>query len=460
MKILRLSITAITTALSIIFLQVQTQMSGLASTNSADQDAIQSTVERYFENRYRALSNLQLEGFENLTEQSAKGDTFLRAELDKLEIEIQHAKYHQLRYSHYEFFLNFKSISINTFTQMATVSVVEGHDVVFEISEAISPADPTISSLRNLEHTIILHKVQGKWKIVSDDYDDYLWRLIRATGLSADELLQSMIESQNRPLSENGIQTVTSCSLPADASTHPYNRNGAVAYAQRWATADPPYNHPPYDDFTNYGGDCTNFVSQAIHEGGNAPMVYYSDCGENCVGTLGWFYTDVNHRANAWTDVTALHDFINQYWVWPRPGVDDPDGPGGPEGCDVSKDSAQPGDIIQYEWTGGAQWDHSVIIVDSIDMGNGDMYHLVAGHTPDVDNYPYYSFHYGDPSKIYRFIRIERIDGYVFVYLPLIVKNSSRSGAAMNQPQPVYQNPYPAPIENNAPLQPLPYPAP
>lgn len=312
--------------------------------------------------------------------------------------------------------------------------------------------------MRNLVHTIVLRRVQGEWKIVSDYYEDYLWRLIRVTGLSTDELLQSMIESQNQPLFENGVQSVSSCSLPGDESTHPYNRNGAVAYAQRWATAAPPYNHPPYDDFTNYGGDCTNFVSQAIHEGGNAPMVYYSECGGNCVGTLGWFYVDVSHRANAWNDVTALHDFINQYWAWPRPGIDDPDGPGGPEGCDVSKDSAQYGDIIQYEWAGGAEWDHSVIIVDSIDMGNGDMYHLVAGHTPDVDNYPYNSFHYGDPSKIYRFIRIERIDGYVLVYLPLVVKNSG--GAAMNQPQPVNQNPYPAPMENTSPLQPLPYPAP
>ena len=459
MNMLRLSIAAIVTALSLVFVQVQIHMNSLASTNSVEQDEIQSTIEAYFENRYRGMSILQLEGFENLTEQLSDGDTFLSAELDKLEIEIQHAKYNRLRYSQYEFFLNFKSLSINTLTQVATVSVVEGHDVVFEISEVISPVDPIISSMRNLEHTIVLHKVQGEWKIVSDYYEDYLWRLIRATGLSADELLQSMIESQNQPLSENGIQIVTSCSLPADESTHPYNRSGAVVYAHRWATAAPPYNHPPYDDFTNLGGDCTNFVSQAIHEGGNAPMVYYSDCGENCVGTLGWFYVDVNHRANAWNNVTALHDFINQYLVWPRPGIDDPDGPGGPEGCDVSKDSAHHGDIIQYEWEGGAVWDHSVIIVDSLDMGNGDMYHLVAGHTPDVDNYPFNLFNYGDASKIYRFIRIERIDGYVLVYLPLDIKNSG--GTAMSQPQPVYQNPYPAPMENiQEPVQMSPYPAP
>ena len=258
--------------------------------------------------------------------------------------------------------------------------------------------------------------------------------------MSTDEILQSMADSQNQPLSESGVQSVTACSLSSDDSTHPYNRDGAVTYAQRWATAPRPYNSPPYYDFTDEGGDCTNFVSQAIREGSSAQMV-----GS---GTYGWYFNSVSDYASAWTGVSYLHDFITDYLVWSA----------GPEGCDVSKDSGQHGDIIQYEWAGNVEWDHGVIIVDSIDMGNGDMYHLVAGHTPDVDNYPYYSFHYGDPSKIYRFIRIERIDGYVLVYLPLVIKNSG--GATMSQPKPVYQNPYPAPMENNTPLQPLPYPAP
>jgi len=172
-------------------------------------------------------------------------------------------------------------------------------------------------------------------------------------------------------------------------------------------------------------------------------MVYYNDCGDNCVGTLGWFYTDVNHRANAWNNVTPLYEFITQYWVWP----------GGPEGCDVAQYQAYEVDLIQYDWTNDGTWDHSVIIVRILDIGPYNRYHWVSSHTPDVDDYPFTSFDY--PNKVYRFIHIERIDGYAMVYLPLVIKNGS--GTAN---QVIIPNPYPAPMENNTPLQPLPYPAP
>jgi len=442
LNMFRLSITTIAIALLIGFVQVvQIQTNSSGQVNAVEQSEIKGAIESYFENRYRALSILKLEEFQSLTDQSPEGEAFLNAEMDKLEIEIQHAKNNQLRYSQYEFFLRFDDISIDRITQMSTVSVVEGHDVVFEISEKISPAEPIVSSMRNLEHTIVLHKEQGEWKIVSDYYEDYLWRLIRTTGMSKNEFLQSMAVSHNQLPSENGIQSITSCSLPSDESTHPYNRNGAIDYAHQWATAPRPYNSPPYYDFTDFGGDCTNFTSQALHEGGTAQMI-----GS---GTLGWYFNSVNDYSPAWTGVSYLYDFITQYWVWPA----------GPEGCVVSKDNAQPGDLIQYEWEGGEEWDHGVIIVESIDMGYGDMYHLVAGHTPDVDDYPYYYFHYGDPSKIYRYIRVERIDGYFMVYLPLVLKNSG--GRTSSQPQLPYQNPYPAPIENiEEPVPISPYPAP
>lgn len=43
-----------------------------------------------------------------------------------------------------------------------------------------------------------------------------------------------------------------------------YNREKAVAYAHRWAYG---FN-PAYGNFTDMGGDCTNFLSQCLHAGG------------------------------------------------------------------------------------------------------------------------------------------------------------------------------------------------
>ena len=442
MRTLRLSIVTMLIAISFLFVRtIQIKAESPDSDNSVEQNAIKMTIETYFESRYRSLSTLQLESFESLTDKSSEGAIFLRSESDKLEVEIQHAKLNHLGYARYDFFLDFNDISIDTINQMAAVSVIEGHDVVFEISEEISKTQPIVSSMRNLQHTITLKKDGDGWKIISDEYDDYLWRMIKATGLSNEELLQSMAESQGQAYGNYEPKASNACSLPSDESIHAYTRNGAVAYARQWALS----RNPNYFDFgqPGYGGDCTNFVSQAIHEGGSAPMVIYTDCGDNCIGTLGWFYTDVNHRADAWNNVTPLYDFITQYWVWS----------GGPEGCDVAQYQAYEGDLIQYDWENDDEWDHSVIIVRSLDIGPYNRYHWVSSHTPDVDDYPFSSFDY--PNKVYRFIHIERIDGYAMVYLPLVIKNESRISY-----QVITQNPYPAPMENNTPLQPLPYPAP
>ena len=38
----------------------------------------------------------------------------------------------------------------------------------------------------------------------------------------------------------------------------PYNRRAAVAYAHKWAYS----RNPAFYDFSEIGGDCTNFASQ------------------------------------------------------------------------------------------------------------------------------------------------------------------------------------------------------
>jgi len=364
------------------------------TTVSAEQEAVKSVIQAYFELRYRAFNTLQMDGFGDLVSSSPDARAFLDSELGKLGVEIRHAKLNHLRYVKYEYFLNFKEISIDAAAQTAVVSVVEGHDVIYEISEEINPVEPIVSSMQNLEHKIILQEEQGKWKIVSDDYEDYLWRMLRQTGISTDELLRSTNIQQSSTQNNMNIPSAV-LSLPDDASTHAYDWDGAVSYAHKYATNP----NPNYFYFTGevYGGDCTNFVSQAIYEGGNASMAYSVDEG---IGTVGWYYTDVNHRASAWVDVTKLHEFITQYWVWPE----------GPEGSEVSQTEASPGDLIQMDWTNDGVWDHSVIIVLSEDDGLGNRLHWVAGHSDDVDNEPFTTYITDNPNMVYRFIKIERID--------------------------------------------------
>jgi hypothetical protein len=243
--------------------QPKADFSTLAAT--IEKEEIKQAIETYFESRYRAHTTLQLEGIANVIATTPEANDFRVSELDKLEIELYHTKVNQLRYQYYKFFLDFGDISIDEDSRTATVFVVEGHDVVFE------SAAPTVSSMRNLKHMIKLREVDNVWIIVSDYYEDYVWRLLRETNRSKEDVLISIDKAQGpaSSLETEGTDDAT-CNLTTDGTSHSYSRYGAIEYAHRWATANPPYNSPLYDDFTNFGGDCTNFVSQAIHERGNA----------------------------------------------------------------------------------------------------------------------------------------------------------------------------------------------
>lgn len=420
-----------------IFYVKQANANILEFVDSKEEAQIKQFIETYFEARYHAHTTLLLESVEELIGDSTKADNFRHAEMDKLEIEFYHAKVNQLRYVEYKYFLEFREISFDEANQTAKVSLIEGHDVVFENSA------PLISTMRNLRHTIVLQKSNDQWKIVSDDYDDYLWHLIRTTKRPKEEIFYSIDDTQSLSLQNKEYQIEeTSCSLPIDTTSFPYNRYGAVAYAHQWATASPPYNSPPYNDFTNAGGDCTNFISQAIHEGGGSPMVFG---GIHNVGTVGWYYYNIYDRASAWNWVDNFYSFVvGEIYIWGA----------GPEGCEFLPGQALVGDIIQYDWDGNGFWDHSAIIVSKSMGGQGYQYY-VAGHSPDVDNYPYQTQHY----DAIRFVHIERIDG-TQIFLPFISKEIDYLESKTENSS---QVPYPGP-EDNFPTQSVPslapYPAP
>jgi len=350
----------------LVFWTVQARAGQLEIADLVEQEQIKDTVQDYFDMRYHYLSTLQHEDFDSLFAKIVQGNSFLGQEKEKMEIELYHAELYNLRYVEYKYSLDFRDVSIDIASQTATVSLFEGHDVVFEVSREISKDKPIISSMRNLHHRIGLQKYDGVWKIVSDNYADYLWRVIRATGMTKETYLRSATEQ----VSTNGldIDLTSECVLQEDNSTYPYNRRGAVDYANRWALG----RNPAYYDFSNAGGDCTNFVSQAMYEGGGAMMT--SDDWP----TYGWYYNNQFDYASAWTGVYEIWDFIVQgYTVWDA----------GPEGCELVNSQglyqALEGDLIQYDWTNDEAWDHSVIINHAV-KNPPDWNLYVDSHSPDV----------------------------------------------------------------------------
>jgi hypothetical protein len=156
----------------------------------------------------------------------------------------------------------------------------------------------------------------------------------------------------------------------------PYNRQRAIEYAHKWAFA----RNPAYYDFSNVGGDCTNFVSQCLLAGG-APMDYTKD--------LGWYYSSAGNRAPAWSGVTFLFNYLT------RPKTR------GLIGRVIPMEEIEPGDVVQMSF-GNNYFTHTQLVVEVVYPASLATV-LIATHTIDSDYRPVSSY---ELMKQYRCLKI------------------------------------------------------
>jgi hypothetical protein len=155
-----------------------------------------------------------------------------------------------------------------------------------------------------------------------------------------------------------------------------YNRLKAVGYASTWAEK----RNPNYFDFSDFGGDCTNFISQCVYAGSNVM---------NYAKTFGWYYVNSYDRSPSWSGVDFFYNFIiNNKSVGPFAAASD-------------ESNAEIGDIIQLAAT-GKEFTHSLIITQT----KPEI--LIATHSFDSVNRPLSTYVY---EKI-RFIKILGVRNY------------------------------------------------
>lgn len=158
----------------------------------------------------------------------------------------------------------------------------------------------------------------------------------------------------------------------------PYNRMRAVDYAKKWALS----RNPLFFDFSEIGGNCTNFVSQCIFAG--APIMNYTK-------TFGWYYIDQNNRAPAWSGVDELYSFLTG-----APDFIANNGGYGPYATDArSASRIDLGDIIQLAREDGSFY-HSLII-----SGFTDNDILICAHSDDALDRPLSSYNYASVRVIH-----------------------------------------------------------
>jgi len=155
-----------------------------------------------------------------------------------------------------------------------------------------------------------------------------------------------------------------------------YNGAAAASYADTyWQN----YN-PAWPSFTNSGGDCTNFVSQALHAGGIAMRTspQYS-------GDAAWYMLKSKHRwsyAVTWVNAQDNSIFTLQH----LPRVNQVASYFGIAPGQRMPDNAAQGDIVLYDFNNDGVYDHEAIVTAS-DDGNTS-WDLVDAH----DNNRYHAY--------------------------------------------------------------------
>ncbi len=118
-----------------------------------------------------------------------------------------------------------------------------------------------------------------------------------------------------------------------------YNRERAVAYAERyWNSANPAY--------IRFNDDCTNFISQCLHAGG-IPMAFTGRKDK------GWWYRGGRNPSwsYSWTVAHGLYLLLKSGKA-PMRAVQV-----------LSPELLLPGDIICYDFDGDGRWQHNTIVV-------------------------------------------------------------------------------------------------
>ena len=117
-----------------------------------------------------------------------------------------------------------------------------------------------------------------------------------------------------------------------------YNRTAAVRYASRWALD----RNPAFYDYSNIGGDCTNFASQCLFAGSG--VMDYTE-------TFGWYYINANEKAPAWTGVEQLYNYLTNRMQRP-----------GPVAEEVTRREILLGDLVQLSFN-GETFGHTPVVI-------------------------------------------------------------------------------------------------
>ncbi|MDO5521977.1 MAG: amidase domain-containing protein [bacterium] len=157
-----------------------------------------------------------------------------------------------------------------------------------------------------------------------------------------------------------------------------YNRIKAIEYANKWALS----RNPNYLDFTNFGGDCTNYISQCLYAGSGVM---------NYTKIFGWYYNSAYDRTASWTGVKYLYNFLTTNKTK------------GPFATEIPLNQIKVGDLIQLKNAENVYY-HTLIVSEIRGQTTPDFI-LINAHDFNALRRPLVTYNYAS----YRCLRIDGV---------------------------------------------------
>ncbi len=257
--------------------------------------------------------------------------------------------------------------------------------------------DDITSRLIDIKNEIVLNNDNGKYTIdsIRIERDNYvIFTNILEKNFTKDDIKElndkylSYIAKEannNKSLLDNANKKEYSSYKICD---HAYDRNAALEYSYKYVDS----RNDDYLDYSNLGGNCANYASQSIHEGG-IPMDYE--------GKYQWkYYSDeVNEkevkkgRSGSWVSTYYFYDYAknnNGYGLCAE--------------VDINIYYAEVGDIIHVGYK-DKTYSHTTFVSKVIKKDNKIVDILVNSNTTGLKDYPVFGY-------IYQNKRLIKILGY------------------------------------------------
>ena len=366
----------------------KTYLNKISKTDNYNEDIdkdIQNTIVKYMDSYFKSITTLKEIDMTNLFCDDAYEEAYINQTAISLLINSRKLERNKMTISNAKYDIIFDDIDNKNDT--VTVKVLENDYFHFDFMKDIE------SKTYEVENTFVLKKVNSTYKIISlRKVQDFYVMITNEykTGKSdkdakkeLDKMKEDYISDFKVEVSdfktylsryENKNDTITK------TCDYEYDRTKALSYAKKYVTN----RNSEWSNYSEYGGNCQNFASQVVYNGG-VPMDLQGDAIWKYYGDTLNETKNKSGRSPSWTGVTFFYDYAKAN-----------KGYGLCSEVDINPFYAEAGDIGQVGYNN--VYKHTIVIVGNIKDNNGKITDLlINSNSLNLENYPLSGYVY--PNK-------------------------------------------------------------